>query len=69
MTHFQTEEGMFNDVNYVGKDSHKATHDKFLQDAGGLHQIGDDQIHFIKQWLVEHIKVSDMKYKDVLAGR
>jgi hemerythrin-like metal-binding protein len=45
--------------------AHKAIHDNFVSTVSGLdpNAIGDDQIAFLKNWLVNHIKGSDMKYK------
>jgi len=66
--HFQTEEKGFAQVGFDSDHSHKATHDKFVQDALGLKSIDDGVMTFVKQWLVDHIKGSDMKYADVLAN-
>ena len=64
--HFKTEEDLFASKNWDGKDSHKATHDKFVADALALKSIGDDEMKFIKNWLVHHIKGSDFQYVEVL---
>ena len=66
VVHFKTEEDLFAKVNFSDSASHKETHDKFVQDALNLKSVGDAEIQFIKQWLVNHIKGSDMKYKGVL---
>ena len=60
--HFQDEESRFHSHNYEDEASHKQTHDKFLEDAGKISAVNDDTIHFIKNWLVTHIKFSDFKY-------
>ena len=64
--HFKTEEDSFNAKGWSGAAAHKATHDKFVQDALAVSSVGDDQIHFLKNWLVNHIKVSDFQYREVL---
>lgn len=64
--HFKSEEDLFAEKHFAEADSHKATHDNFVQTAVGLKSVGDGEIAFIKQWLVNHIKVSDMKYKGVI---
>lgn len=60
--HFQDEEERMHSHNYDEEASHKQTHDKFLEDAGKIAAVNDDVIHFVKNWLVTHIKVSDFKY-------
>ena len=60
--HFKHEEEKFAAAKYAAADSHKAIHDKFVQDALALTSVGDGEMAFIKQWLVDHIKGSDMKY-------
>ena len=64
--HFKTEEDLFAKVGWSESASHKEIHDKFVQDALALKSVGDAEMHFIKQWLVDHIKQSDMKYKGVI---
>ena len=63
--HFKTEEDAFAAHHYADATSHKAIHDKFVHDAvsataGGHVDAGI--IAFLKDWLVNHIKGSDMKY-------
>jgi len=62
--HFKLEEDLFEAKAYADKDSHKATHDKFVSDAVGAVKDGvsDAVIAFLKDWLVNHIMVSDMAY-------
>ena len=64
--HFKTEEDLFEQNNFSEKVEHKATHDKFVQDALAVKAIDDAVIQFLKNWLVTHIKVSDFKYKGKL---
>eukprot|EP00694_Reclinomonas_americana_P003961 EC791188.1.p4 GENE.EC791188.1~~EC791188.1.p4 ORF type:complete len:59 (+),score=14.03 EC791188.1:262-438(+) len=33
-----------------------------LSDCGGGSAVNEDVMHFVKQWLVTHIKGSDMAY-------
>ena len=66
VVHFKTEEDLFEQNNFAEKVEHKATHDKFVQDALAVKVINDDVIQFLKSWLVTHIKVSDIKYKGKL---
>ena len=64
--HFKTEEDLFAKAGWSEMAAHKQIHDKFVEDALGLKTIGDAEMQFIKQWLVQHIKGSDMKYKGVI---
>ena len=67
--HFKSEEDLFARVGFAEAAPHKAIHDKFLSDAGGLTSIGDGEIAFIKNWLVVHIKGSDMHYAASFDGK
>nr|AQV13768.1 hemerythrin [Sternaspis scutata] len=61
--HFKTEEAMFSKSSYADAASHKAIHDGFLADAGGLSTpLPADKIAWAKDWLVNHIKGTDHKY-------
>ena len=62
--HFKTEEDLFAAKHFEEAGPHKAIHDKFVSDAvaatkGG---VNDGVMKFVKEWLVTHIKGSDMKY-------
>ena len=64
--HFKTEEDGFNAKHWDGAVAHKAIHDKFVQDALAVKTVGDAEIQFLKNWLVNHIKGSDFTYVDIL---
>ncbi|EFC46050.1 predicted protein [Naegleria gruberi] len=64
--HFKTEEDLFAKHAWSESAAHKEIHDKFVQDALGLTSVGDAEMQFIRQWLVDHIMGSDMKYKGVI---
>ena len=66
--HFQHEERLFTEKSYGDAAAHKQVHDKFLEDAKALTHVGEGEMQFIKSWLVQHIKETDMKYADVLKG-
>lgn len=57
--HFDTEEEIQTKAHLLD-DSHKAKHEKFLADVAAVTEINDDVINFLKQWLVNHIKASDI---------
>jgi hemerythrin family non-heme iron protein len=67
--HFKTEEDLFAKYGYADAISHKKTHDDFLVTVGGLSSFGAGEVDFAKQWLVKHIKGSDMSYSNDLAGK
>ena len=64
--HFKTEEDGFAAKHWDGAAAHKVIHDKFVADALAIKTIGDGEIHFMKNWLVNHIKGSDMQYSSLL---
>lgn len=66
--HFKTEEDLFEAHSWEGGVGHKATHDKFVEDASKVTEVTDGVMDFIKNWLVNHIKGSDMRYADFLSG-
>nr|ASW22253.1 hemerythrin [Capilloventer sp. Capillo1] len=65
--HFASEEAMMKAGNYPDYTTHKAMHDDF---TGTLNKVAtpvsNDTIQFAKNWLVNHIKNTDFKYKDKL---
>ena len=63
--HFKAEEDLFAAKAYPEAVAHKAIHDKFVSDAVGATSgkpVTDGTIDFLKNWLVQHIMDSDMKY-------
>jgi hemerythrin len=65
--HFATEEAKFAAKNYSETKEHKAAHDDFVSKLSGLSTpVSPDTIKFAKDWLVNHIKGTDFKYKGKL---
>jgi len=69
ITHFTAEEVFMREINYRNFDLHKAEHTKFVMRiaeekakivAGGAVTLGI--IHFLKDWLINHILVADKEY-------
>ncbi|MDH5717384.1 MAG: bacteriohemerythrin [Spirochaetia bacterium] len=69
-SHFQLEENYFEQFNYDLRDEHKKEHDQFIEKAQKLQndyfegsiRIGIETMQFLKEWLVDHIMVSDKKF-------
>jgi len=65
--HFKNEEGMMQAKKFSDFPGHKKMHDAFVAKAGALNvplSAGDQ--NYIKDWLVQHIKDTDFKYKGKL---
>ncbi len=69
--HFKTEEKYFDEFGYEKTQEHKKQH-KFYEDKikelNERHQegeeIGEEIIAFIKDWILNHIKISDKEYRE-----
>ena len=69
MAHFTAEEALMRCMNYPQLDAHKDEHKLFItrvaeekERAQRLEQISLDMMYFLKDWLVDHILVSDRSY-------
>ena len=70
VSHFKTEEVFFEEVNYDDADNHKKEHQDFVYkvvDFKTKFKEGDvslsyDIMNFLRDWLQNHILVSDRKY-------
>ncbi len=68
--HFSTEEKLMNDNGYAGYVAHKAEHDKLTKQVielngnlkSGKGVISQEVLFFLKDWLLNHIAVTDKKY-------
>ncbi len=72
--HFSAEEKLMLQRNYPEFPQHKAEHDAFTQkvtefnnqfEAGAMF-LSNEVLFFLKDWLVNHIKVTDKKYTSYL---
>nr|AQV13709.1 hemerythrin [Ninoe sp. EP-2017] len=65
--HFSAEEELMTKKKYENLDSHKKIHAEFVTKIKGLKAPVDDAtVTFAKDWLVNHIKGVDFKYKGKL---
>jgi hemerythrin family non-heme iron protein len=65
--HFVDEEAMMKAKSYAGLADHQRIHSEFVAKLTALScPIDDATVHFAKEWLVNHIKGIDFKYKGLL---
>ena len=72
LEHFKTEERYFDKYSYPMTEQHKKEHDNFVGkvdafkgdfDSGKM-MLSLEIMNFLKDWLVSHIKKTDMAYSD-----
>ena len=76
-SHFAHEERLLRQHNYPDFTSHKAQHDALTRQVrqfqakfeSGEAAITVELMHFLKNWLANHIKGNDLKYVDCLRGK
>nr|AQV13607.1 hemerythrin [Chaetopterus variopedatus] len=68
VNHFNDEEGMMVKNNYASYKDHKKMHDNFVAVLKSLKtsDVNEKILNWAKDWLVEHIKTTDFKYKGLL---
>nr|AQV13612.1 hemerythrin [Clymenella torquata] len=67
VNHFNDEEDMMKKSNYDNFPAHTKIHDEFVAKIKGLKApVDDGTVHFAKDWLGNHIKKIDFKYKGKL---
>nr|AQV13673.1 hemerythrin [Magelona berkeleyi] len=65
--HFNNEEKMMSAADYGGLAEHKKQHDHFMNVINEIRTpVHVGEITFCKEWLVNHIKNTDFKYKGLL---
>ncbi len=70
VTHFTTEEAYMKAFNYPGYQDHKEEHMDFstkiiaytYKVIKGDYQFADELTEYLKQWLINHIQVTDRQY-------
>nr|Q5K474.1 RecName: Full=Hemerythrin subunit B; Short=Hr B [Sipunculus nudus]CAG14943.1 Hemerythrin subunit B [Sipunculus nudus] len=65
--HFEEEEGWMVSASYGGYDAHKKLHEEFLAKVRSFSApVSKENLFYAKDWLVQHIKTIDFKYKQLL---
>lgn len=74
--HFQTEETLFEELNYENKENHKISHDRlreklsdFYNNFAKYEQSNTEILEFLTHWLREHILIADKKYVNQLIAK
>lgn len=75
--HFKTEEELFEKYDYVNVTSHVSEHEYFAKEVlsfkdhhdTGRFLVSFEVLAFLKNWILEHILICDMKYKDFLLSK
>jgi hemerythrin len=82
--HFSTEERYFDQFSYPESEQHKKEHKYFVQEVTAFtkaiedgrtrrvdsnRSITVDLWNFLKEWLINHIKVSDAKYAELFKSK
>ncbi|MGE5412493.1 MAG: bacteriohemerythrin [Clostridiales bacterium] len=73
-THFSLEEKLLSENNYPAYLAHKKEHDDFVRKVlefqksfqTGSTSLSIDMLNFLRDWLLNHIAVSDRKYSSYL---
>lgn len=73
-THFQKEEEYFAEYDYTGAEEHNADHAAFISKVfrfltefkEGREDLSEEVMGFLSEWLINHIKGTDAKYKGCL---
>jgi len=71
-THFNDEINLMEQYGYPELNEHKAEHDKFIAQIEDIKEKLGNQanllniqlLYFLKDWLINHIMVTDMKYSE-----
>lgn len=72
--HFRSEEALFNISDYPNKAGHIREHQKLMKEAVELKKKFDsgtqfltmETLNFVRDWVMHHIKETDMGYKDFI---
>ena len=76
-THFGAEEKLLQSKNYPDLKAHQAQHRKFVEKveqfqkefAQGKITVSNEVMHFLRDWLVNHILKTDKQYSSFLAAK
>jgi hemerythrin len=77
VVHFKTEEALLEKNNYPGLDKHRIIHEKYAleihsfvdQFSKGKILMSLDVMDSLKNWLTNHIKMSDKEYGKFITGK
>ena len=75
--HFGAEEKMLEEYGFGPSEEHKKQHQEFIDKIAVFkkrHELGDnmvgfDMLNFLKDWLLNHILGTDMKYREAVCSK
>ena len=76
LVHFETEEKYMSECEYPDLENHKWTHEQFRKKVDDLcsgkaalpEQVLEDMLHFLYEWLTNHILSCDKKYATLVCS-
>jgi len=76
-THFKREEDLMTEHGYPGYEAHKAEHEETIAKVEGFlsayesqgHEVLEELADFLKDWLINHIQVTDQAYGPFLRDK
>lgn len=73
LSHFTFEENLMEEAGYPFVNAHKKVHELFVKRVGSFQQrfkvgedVGEELLHMLKAWLINHIRNDDADYSEIV---